>query len=671
MPHAITSIGITILLVAVSTFAQSSPGELYQRARLLDESNQNPTEAIRLYSQFISVAKDDRARAAKAQYRIGVLYNRIGKTREAQRAFKSVVTQYPDQPEIVRHARPKIVADPNRQSENRIEIDREGPSPDGRFLATFTFPPYAALSRPVIDEQRHRLYIIVKPTTPSRETKKLPPGARRLGSIVYWPSTLVAIDTRKLAIVKIVPLPVHTTEVALSTVNDKLYTSEFIDGHVRVIDPITFATVARIPAPGYPMDPIFNPATKKIYVASQGFPGDDPLSIIDPLTNSITRTVGTGGAVGNIIINPATNRVYIPRDENTRVLNGEDGSLIADLPEMLVVSADPINNRIYAQGASGPERPTLSVLDGNTHDILAALAYKDASYKGGISINSRVNRLYIALPEINQIVVLDAITHREINRIAIRVAYALTADSETGNVYVCYSPTPITHVLGVMRKEALEEAEAPEEFFDDFDGPELDSEWIAPGGKNSYSLIQNPGFLRYRVSGPTDTRLILARKFRGEEWMFETKISFFSGTTGGGRTAYFTISLDALNALSEPFAYTNGIYLSRYRGDWNGKSPGEISFFFAEKGAMFSYIRERPWPTDTYFYRIKRNHRTVTVERSSDGNNFTLLASRTFDSQIDDQFQCLMFGYNAHGASDGYVDIDYVRLTRLSPQGRR
>ena len=642
----------------------NSRRDLYERARILDESNQSVRDAIRLYSQFISLAKADRAYAALAQYRIGMLYNRIGRKEDARRAFKSVVSQYPDQVDLVSRARSKIDAAANRKRENGMEIKRTGASPGGRFLATFTFPPGVSVSRPVIDEKFHRLYVVAGSIADAQEDEKIGPDARKVGGYVYGPSTLVVIDSISLAIVKTIPFPVCTGGIALSTANNKLYTSEFLDGHVRVIDRNTFATLARIRAPGYPMEPLVNPATNRIYVASQGFPGNDRLSIIDPITNSIAWTEGVGGSLSGLAINSATNRIYVQREQSTRVLDGEDGSVITDLAQMCVVAADPVGNRIYAQQVRGHERPVLYVLDGNTHGILATLPYENVSYNGGIDADSRVNRLYVATPSMNQIIVIDATAHTEVNRFSITQPESLTTDRVTGKVYVRGRLTSNCMQISVLSKEALEEEAPPEEFFDDFDGPELDPAWTVRSGKNTYSLTQSPGRLRYSISEATERpHPVMARKFRGEYWTLEMKVSYFMSATGGGRDSYLGVSFGDPIFVTQLRPDANAICLNRRRDDWNGCCPGEVGNFFVEKGAQFSFVREPPNSADTYVYRIKRNHRTVTIERSDDGISFTQPASHTFESQIDGHLQHLVFGYQAHGLNNGYVDIEFVRLS--------
>jgi Tol biopolymer transport system component len=108
-----TIVAVTIAslsLVVTTAFAQQNTREIFERARMLDESNQNLSEAIKLYSQVVSQSNEQRALAARAQYRIGVLYERLGRKAEAQKAFQTVVSHYGEQTELVRQARGKLPA---------------------------------------------------------------------------------------------------------------------------------------------------------------------------------------------------------------------------------------------------------------------------------------------------------------------------------------------------------------------------------------------------------------------------------------------------------------------------------------------------------------------------------------------------------------------------------
>ncbi|MFN2498719.1 MAG: tetratricopeptide repeat protein [Pyrinomonadaceae bacterium] len=152
--RTVATITIATLLFAGSTFAQQNTRELFERARMLDESNQNLSEAIKLYGQVVSQANEQRALAARAQYRIGVLYERLGRKAEAQRAFQAVANQYADQTDLAQRARAKLPAaakvNPSAKTKTAINestamtvrqvwaggmVDIFGvPSADGRYL---------------------------------------------------------------------------------------------------------------------------------------------------------------------------------------------------------------------------------------------------------------------------------------------------------------------------------------------------------------------------------------------------------------------------------------------------------------------------------------------------------------------------------------------------------
>src|SRR5438132_13318810 len=106
----VATITIATLLFAGSTFAQQNPREIFERARMLDESNQNLSEAIKLYGQVVSQSNEQRALAARAQYRIGVLYERLGRKAEAQKALQTVVKLYGDQSDVAGRARANLPA---------------------------------------------------------------------------------------------------------------------------------------------------------------------------------------------------------------------------------------------------------------------------------------------------------------------------------------------------------------------------------------------------------------------------------------------------------------------------------------------------------------------------------------------------------------------------------
>ena len=167
---------IIATLLAASTFAQQNPRELFERARMLDESNQNLAEAIKLYGQVVSQANEQRALAARAQLRIGMLYERLGRKADAQRAFRTVVNQYSDQTEVAQRARAKLPAANTGKSKIAAAVvatdkastvltvrqlwsgDTFGtPSPDGRYLTFVDWDTGDLAIRDFVTEKNRRL----------------------------------------------------------------------------------------------------------------------------------------------------------------------------------------------------------------------------------------------------------------------------------------------------------------------------------------------------------------------------------------------------------------------------------------------------------------------------------------------------------------------------------
>jgi Tol biopolymer transport system component len=153
--HIFVALVLTFIALAVTgaVAQQQNPRQLFERARMLDESNQNLTEAIKLYGQVVKQAQEQRALAARAQLRVGLLYERLGRKAEAQRAFQLVVSQYADQADVVRQAQAKLPTSVHAKSNTNatskaatgptvrqvwVGPDADGmgqPSPDGRFLS--------------------------------------------------------------------------------------------------------------------------------------------------------------------------------------------------------------------------------------------------------------------------------------------------------------------------------------------------------------------------------------------------------------------------------------------------------------------------------------------------------------------------------------------------------
>lgn len=148
----LAAVVLLLALGAGTALAQSSGYDLFQKALVKERAVGDVEEALRLYQRIVKEFAGNHALAAKAQLRMGLLYDRLGRKADAQRAYQAVVNQYADQTNEARQARAKIVvaAPPKNNNANAktttgLTVRQVwsgsfvgfGPaiSPDGRFLA--------------------------------------------------------------------------------------------------------------------------------------------------------------------------------------------------------------------------------------------------------------------------------------------------------------------------------------------------------------------------------------------------------------------------------------------------------------------------------------------------------------------------------------------------------
>jgi hypothetical protein len=641
------TIATASLLLAVCAFAQENVRDIYERARLLDDNNQNVREAIKLYAQVVAQAGDQRALAARAQYRIGVLYERLGRKDDARRAFQAVVDQYPDQTDLARRARAKT-AEPERNEPPPL-VRQTGPSADGFYFETLTFSEPGNLL-PAVDPVRRRLYVVTSNYTPT-----------------YEPSSLIVVDADSSSVIRTVPLGVYIDEMAFDAANNRMYATAQVNGHVRVIDTTTFAQT-EIPITGRPTGIAVNPVTSRVYVSSQGYGGNDKLFVIDANTSVVTGSYDLDGVAGKVFVNSATNRVYAIASPKTRVFDGADPAFVTDLIGIGVVHVDSARNRIYAHW---PEKDldTLQIIDGTSHAATASLvlAYSIPS----LAFDHDVSRLYVALAGKDQIAVVDLARDSEAARFLLPgTPRKMLVDPATGQVYVCHGSGTDTPMIGVFHGRKLD-TDIPREFSDGFESATLHPSWTVLSASASYSLTAQRDHLRVRAAtrDRSKPRALVMRRFIGDHWILDLKTSYFTGRSGGGRNLFFGVHFGLATPKgvvqeTEDPKRSSYLQISRTRSDWNGCCAGEVMMHVWERGKTVATNALPVMTVDTYVWRIRRDGRTVTVERSVDGNVFTAASTYTFGSQIDGVVESFVIGIDAFAETDAYVDYDYVRLRK-------
>jgi len=122
---------------------------LYEKAKYNMETKADLKEAITLFESLIISYPSEKEYAAKAQYHIGLCYEKLG-LKEAQKAYRKVLDNYPEQTEAVKLANEKLSlllrAETVIRKNDKVfnlqqvwadyELYSEGaPSPDGRYIS--------------------------------------------------------------------------------------------------------------------------------------------------------------------------------------------------------------------------------------------------------------------------------------------------------------------------------------------------------------------------------------------------------------------------------------------------------------------------------------------------------------------------------------------------------
>lgn len=105
---AVTSL-IFIIILALPGSNQQNAKQLYQSGLYKEEVEGDLQKAIELYQKILEQFPDNREIGAKALYRVGICYEKLGK-QEAQKAYQRIITEYADQHEVVKDARKRLAS---------------------------------------------------------------------------------------------------------------------------------------------------------------------------------------------------------------------------------------------------------------------------------------------------------------------------------------------------------------------------------------------------------------------------------------------------------------------------------------------------------------------------------------------------------------------------------
>ena len=139
------------LVVGAAQQRSGTPEALLGRAIHQEEAEGDLEAAIATYKEFLAQYSDNRPLAAKAQFRLGASYEKLGRV-ETRKAYERVLADYADQTGLVTQARARLAAldaaAANQGSGVTIrKLDITGPTPwsvsaDGLYLGATNFATF-------------------------------------------------------------------------------------------------------------------------------------------------------------------------------------------------------------------------------------------------------------------------------------------------------------------------------------------------------------------------------------------------------------------------------------------------------------------------------------------------------------------------------------------------
>ena len=220
-------------------------------------------------------------------------------------------------------------------------------------------------------------------------------------------------------------------------------------------------------------------------------------------------------------------------------------------------------------------------------------------------------------------------------------------------------------------------------FSDDFNSSTLNEHWQVTPGLGSYSLMDNPGYLRqyllghkatgwawhYGAGGGWTPSLMFSRTFEGEHWRMQAKVTYNlheSSPSGGSPGAQYSELWVAFgNETTSPYFQTQRGVDKAYESNTLSANVGEPQMGFQLQLAPGDVIKSEPsggWVRFTYWYQLIREGQHLTFKYSDDGVNYV----QGFDIPWNQTFgnsQRVGISSTVWDTYGSYADWDYIRVT--------
>jgi YVTN family beta-propeller protein len=243
--------------------------------------------------------------------------------------------------------------------------------------------------------------------------------------------------------------------IAIDSVTDKIYVTNYFSNDVTVIDGATNSTTT-VGAGTNPWAIGVNPVTNMIYVANYG---SNTVTAINGANNS-TDFVNTGALPIAIVVNPVSNKIYVAnygRSGGVTVINGATNATatvsLGSYTSALAVNS--ITNNIYVSNLYNYD---ITIIDGATNSTTTLSIETEP---GNIAVNPVTNKIYaINYDSIGSVTIIDGTTNATNTVSAGSYPYTIAVNSLTNMIYVAnqgnqVTPSTVTVINGMTNSTAI------------------------------------------------------------------------------------------------------------------------------------------------------------------------------------------------------------------------
>lgn len=299
-----------------------------------------------------------------------------------------------------------------------------------------------------------------KPKSGFRACLVLCPAAAGLIPSLLVLVFILAPSSRAQIVSAGIPVGVNPVAMVFNPVTKKIYvanqgTTVAAGTTLTVIDTGTWKA-NNIPIGNNPALVAVNPLTNKVYVGNNG---DGKIAVLDGSTNNITTTINVLAAA--IAINPVTNKIYVA-SIGVKVIDGATDTVETTIQaggDLEAITVNPATNTIYVVNTSFS---SVTVIDGASAQVIATVTLSMDLGNGPTSVrptllavNSVTNKVYIGLEQ--GVMVLDGATNTATQIFApvlngsTDFAKSISINSVTNKIYVGFSagfpPFPANDVI--------------------------------------------------------------------------------------------------------------------------------------------------------------------------------------------------------------------------------